>query len=80
MATAHVGDARVGLVIVTHGTCDAKNNCSFSGSWNDPLKKGPVKTRMTTRWTSPSTQVFEMYGPAKDGKEFKMMEITYTKQ
>jgi len=34
---------------------------------------------MTTRWTSPTTEIFEMYGPAKDGKEFKMMEITYTK-
>jgi hypothetical protein len=24
--------------------------------------------------------VFEMYGPGKDGKEMKMMEITYTKK
>lgn len=66
-------------VMVSHGTCDAKQNCSFSGTWNDPIKKGPVKARMTCRWTSPTTEVFELHGPGKDGKEFKMMEITYTK-
>jgi hypothetical protein len=35
---------------------------------------------MTTRWPSPTTEVFEMYAPARDGKEMKMMEITYTKK
>jgi hypothetical protein len=67
-------------LMVSEGTCDAQKACTFSGSWNDPIKKGPVKARMTTRWTSPTTQVFEMYGPGKDGKETKMMEITYTKK
>jgi len=66
-------------LMVSQGTCDAKRNCTFSGTWNDPIKKGPVKSRMTTRWTDPTTELFEMYGPGKDGKEFKMMEITYTK-
>jgi hypothetical protein len=47
---------------------------------SDPIKKGPVKVRMATRWTSPTTEIFEMHGPGKDGKEFKMMEITYTKK
>ena len=54
--------------------------CTFTGSWNDPVRKGPVTARMTTRWTSPTTEVFEMYGPGRDGKEMKMMEITYTKK
>ncbi len=66
-------------IMVSQGKCDAKHNCTFTGSWNDAVKKAPVKARMTTRWTSPTTEVFEMFGPAKDGKEFKMMEITYTK-
>jgi hypothetical protein len=35
---------------------------------------------MTSRIASPGTEVFEMYGPGKDGKEMKMMEITYTKK
>jgi hypothetical protein len=67
-------------VMMSEGTCDAKHTCAFKGSWNDPIKKGPVAARMTSRWTSPTTEVFEMYGPGKDGKEMKMMEITYTKK
>jgi hypothetical protein len=67
-------------MMVSEGSCDAKNTCTFIGSWNDPITKGPVKARMTTRWTSPTTQVFEMHGPGKDGMDMKMLEITYTKK
>jgi hypothetical protein len=68
-------------LMLSEGTCDAQGkNCTFTGSWNDPVKKAPIKAWMTTRWTSPTTEVFEMYTPGKDGKEVKMMEITYTKK
>jgi hypothetical protein len=68
-------------IMVSTGTCDPTGKtCTLTGSWNDPIKKGPVKSRMTTKWTSPTVEVFEMYGPGKDGKEMKMMEITYTKK
>ena len=67
-------------IMVSQGTCDDQGACTFSGSWNDPITKGPVTARMTARWTSPTVQVFEMYGPAPDGKEMKMMELTYTKR
>jgi hypothetical protein len=68
-------------ILVTEGTCDDQAKaCTFTGTWNDAIKKAPVKARMTTRWTSPTTEIFELYGPGKDGKEFKMMEITYTKK
>jgi uncharacterized protein DUF1579 len=68
-------------LMVSEGTCDAQGKtCTFVGHWNDPVKKAPIKARMATRWTSPTTQIFEMYGPGKDGKEMKMMEITYTKK
>lgn len=68
-------------LMVSHGTCEEGfDSCTFVGTWNDPVKKGPVEARMTTHWTSPTTEVFEMYGPAPDGSEMKMMEITYTKR
>jgi hypothetical protein len=35
---------------------------------------------MTTKWTSPTVEVCEMYTPGPDGQEMKMMEITYTKK
>ena len=67
-------------IMVSQGSCDAQHACTFTGSWNDPIKKAPVTARMTSRWTSPTTEVFEMYGPGRDGKEMKMMEITYTRK
>lgn len=67
-------------VMVSEGSCDAKMACTFTGSWVEPIKKQTVTARMTTRWTSPTTEVFEMYTPGPDGKEFRMMEITYTKR
>lgn len=68
-------------LMLSEGTCDASGKtCTFTGSYNDPVKKTLVKARMTTKWTSPTTEVFEMYGPGKDGKETRMMEITYTKK
>ncbi|MGH9464428.1 MAG: DUF1579 domain-containing protein [Thermoanaerobaculia bacterium] len=67
-------------VMVSQGSCDEEGSCTFSGTWNDPIAKGPVTARLTTRWTSPTTQIFEMHGPGPDGAEMKMMEITYTKQ
>lgn len=67
-------------LMVSEGTCDSQDACTFTGSWNDPITKGPVTMRMISRWSSPTTQIFEMYGPGKDGKETKMMEMTYTKK
>jgi hypothetical protein len=67
-------------LMLAEGTCDAKLTCTFTGSSTDPLTKKAHKLRMTTRWTSPTSEIFEMYGPDKSGKEFKMLEITYTRK
>jgi hypothetical protein len=68
-------------VMVSEGTCDADGNaCSFTGSWNDAIKKASVTARMTSRRTGRGTEVLEMFAPGRDGKEMKMMEITYTKR
>lgn len=67
-------------LMVSEGTCDEAGACTFTGSWNDPVSKQPVTARMTSRSTSESVEVFEMYGPGADGKEARMMEITYTKR
>lgn len=66
-------------IMVTEGTCDAQHVCTFTGSWNDPIK-GKVTARMVSKRVSPGVESFEMYGPGKDGKETKMMELTYTKK
>ena len=67
-------------VMVSEGVCDAEQTCKFTGTFNDPITQGPVTIRMISRRTSPTTEVFEMYGPGDDGSEVKMMEITYSKK
>jgi hypothetical protein len=67
-------------LMLREGTCDAQRTCTFTGTWNLPMKKAPMTARMTSRRTGPGTEVFEMYGPGRDGKEMKMMEMTYTKK
>lgn len=67
-------------LMVSEGTCDATMACAYTGTFNDPLTKQAQKSRMTTRWTDKSTEVFEMYAPGPDGKEARMMEITYKKR
>lgn len=68
-------------MMMSEGTCDAEaKECVYTGSWNDPIEDGPVTVRMESRWTSPTTQLFDMYGPGPAGEEMKMMEIVYTKK
>ena len=66
-------------IMTSEGTCDAQHVCTFVGSWNDPVK-GKVTARMVSRPVSPGVESFEMYSVEKDGKQTKMMEMTYTKR
>ena len=67
-------------LMVSEGSCNADMSCAFTGTYHDPVSKKPQTARMTTRWTDPNTEVFEMHGPGPDGKETRMMEITYKKR
>lgn len=67
-------------LMVAEGDCDDQGTCTFTGSWNDPVTKGKVTARMTSRWPDANTEIFEMFGPGPDGKEMKMMQITYTRR
>ncbi len=67
-------------IAVSQGDCDEHASCTFKRSWNDPVTKKAVDSRFTSRRTSPTTEVFEMYGAGANGKEFKMMEMTYTRK
>ncbi len=67
-------------IMVSEGECDESQSCTYVGTYNDPIKNGPVKSRMVTTWTSPDEQTFAMYGPGRDGTEMKMMEMVYTRR
>lgn len=49
------------------------------GQYDDPIE-GRMKLRAVTKMVDNNTEIFEMYGTGKKGKEMKMMEITYTRK
>jgi hypothetical protein len=42
--------------------------------------KGKIHARTVTHWVNPHTEMFSMYTPDPDGKEYKTMEMTYTRR
>ena len=67
-------------IMVSEGDCDENHTCTYIGTYNDPIKGGPVTNRYVVKWTTPDEQYFAMYGPGPDGAEVKMMEMTYTRR
>ncbi|MEX1312031.1 MAG: DUF1579 domain-containing protein [Candidatus Sulfomarinibacteraceae bacterium] len=67
-------------IMVSEGECDEEQTCTYIGTYNDPIKGGPVTNRYVAKWTSPDEQYFAMYGPGPDGDEVKMMEMIYTRR
>ncbi len=67
-------------IMVSDGECDDDRNCSYVGTYNDPITGGPVTSRIVSKWTSPDEQTFAMFGPGPDGTEVKMMEMVYTRR
>jgi hypothetical protein len=62
------------------GTCeDGGKVHKMSGTYVDPLTNKTKNFRWVSRMSAPNTEVFEFYDEGPDGKEFKTMEITYTK-
>lgn len=60
------------------GSADGKTVTQES-RYDDPIK-GPTTFRSVSTTVDDNTLLFEMYGIDKQGKEEKMMEITYTRK
>jgi hypothetical protein len=67
-------------IMLSEGECDESHNCTYIGTYNDPVKGGPVTNRYVIKTISPDEQHFAMYGPGRDGNEVKMMEMVYTRR
>lgn len=75
-----VDSCGTGMMIGTGELSSDKTTLTFNYTFNCPFKKGPVNFRETVTRTGPNSHTMEMWGPAPDtGKEFKMMEISYTR-
>jgi len=67
-------------ILVFEGTVSADGRTITQESHYDDPIRGPVKWRSVTRIIDNDTNTFEMYATYKEGKEEKMMEITYTRK
>ncbi len=67
-------------VMYMEGTCSKDDmSTNMTGTFKDPVTGQTKAYRTVSRWASPTQVVWEMYEKTPDGKEFKNMEITYTK-
>lgn len=63
------------------GAWDSTNNMiSFTGKGIDPVSGTENDYRETFNIIDDNAQLMSMYGPGQDGKEFKMMEIKFTRK
>lgn len=63
------------------GTCDsAGKTFTYLSECNDCISGQLKKLRTTMRVLSASKHVFEMFDAGPDGKEFKNLEVTYTRK
>ena len=67
------------LMVTTGNTTDNGKTWKFTGMMPDPMtgKDTPSEERLTV--VDKDHHTMEMWGPAPDGKMFKMMEIAYTR-
>ena len=56
------------------------NAIAETGSMVDPMSGKPMNLKSKMTVTDKDHHTFEMWGPAPDGKMFKMLEITYSRK
>ncbi len=67
-------------IMMMEGTYDAATKTfTYTGEMQDPMQGKYVKTRSTEHMVDKDHMVMAMYTPGPDGKEMKMMEISYTR-
>ncbi len=64
-------------VMTSTGNCDAdpKRGCSYNSTYVDPMTGKEKKNRIVVSWPAADQERMEMFDTAKDGKEFRTMEI-----
>lgn len=69
------------MMMTMIGTVDASGKVFTGTSTIDDVVTGkPMKVRSVTRILDANKHVMEMFGPDPSGKEFKMMELVYTRK
>ena len=68
-------------IMSSTGTAEAGGKkWKFTGAMDDPMTGTTTQTEQTIVVDSNDKHTFEMWAPMPDGKNFKMMEIVYTRK
>jgi hypothetical protein len=68
-------------IMFMEGSWDANNNMmNMKGKQTDPMTGKEMDIRETFKIVDDNTQIMEMFGPGPDGKEYKMMEVKFTRK
>lgn len=74
-------DSMSTAIMNSTGTCDAAGRVfNYSGEGMDPMTQKMKTVRSVVRMVSDTEMVFEMFDKTPEGKEFRNLEITYTKK
>lgn len=77
--TAWVDSMSTGMM-VSEGTANASGKViTFTGSYDDPMTGKAKKYRQVTTVESDDRHKFEWFENGEDGKEYRMMIVTYTR-
>jgi hypothetical protein len=69
------------MMMISTGTADGTGKLmTFTGEWDDAMTGKKSTMREVFRIVDNNTHVMEMYMPGPDGKEYKNLEITYTRK
>jgi hypothetical protein len=69
------------MMMTSTGRADATGKVlTFTSTMDDVVSGKSMTVREVSRVVDANRHVFEMYGPDKTGKEFKTMEIVYTRK
>lgn len=69
-----------GIMVVQGPWNEATKSMDLKGKMTDPNTGNDIDVRETFKVVDDNTQVMEMYCSGADGKEFKTMEIKYTRK
>lgn len=69
-----------GIMVMEGSYDEGTKTISTSGTMTDPMTGKDCTVRETMQFVDDNTQIMEMYSEGPDGKEYKNMEIKYTRK
>lgn len=78
--TTWIDNMGTGIMFLMGKWDETAKQISYTGKMMDPISSTWVDVREVVTYVSDTQVKMEMYGPGPDGKEYRTMELIYTKQ